>query len=311
MFNIKQDSFYTKDFKHYQLLGWNKYISTTSFLILKELRSIEQSVHYDLNKYAFTNSKPFFIRDNQIMDLLGIGGRNTVRNAIKQLEKYNLIQILGDRSKNKTGTATEYLITKPIPIPKEIKTPETFLKLYGEIWCYKEIEELKKLHEVEEGSETEHFIDTNIPEVQTKTPRVGDETEPQLRLKNKTQTTEVENSNNEKNPQIKNIIEALTTVEEFSKFNISDTVIRLSKDYNLEDIEIVSLYFKQKGFWSDEREAGSLYSILKYCIENIERYTLNSNSAASTPTIEEFTKNSFLSDEKPIEYNHDPESFSF
>ena len=118
-----QDNFYVKDFRHYQLLGWQHYLGTTAFLVLKELWAMEQTTNYHINKNAFLQSRVFSVSDKQLMELLGIGSKNTIKDAILKLEKYKLIKIISDRNKNHIGFATEYLITKPIPIPQNIRVP--------------------------------------------------------------------------------------------------------------------------------------------------------------------------------------------
>ncbi len=304
-----QDNFYVKDFRHYQLLGWQHYLGTTAFLVLKELWAMEQTTNYHINKNAFLQSREFSVSDKQLMELLGIGSKNTIKDAILKLEKYKLIKIISDRNKNHIGFATEYLITKPIPIPENIRVPKTLNALNGEVRCKQIIDELISLNHMvaESDTSTEDNIEHGSEKDETSS---SQNLPPNKEPRPKTKTSskgDVFYMN--KDPKIRTIVESLSKVKEFQRFDIKSDVHKLHKDYSIDVLEKVAYYYEQKG---QNTHVRNLYSYLKKACENIDDYLLNNDNLEKLGDVDtEFFKNSKVDEIIELEYEHDAEAFNF
>ncbi|MDN4094371.1 hypothetical protein QYF48_16300 [Brevibacillus agri] len=145
--------FYTMDSNFYELLGWQHYIGSTGLAIIKALWKIEQAYHFRKELNWEIASEKIIISDKELGELIGVSS-DTIKRTVEGhkgstgLIGYGLISTLNDRAKNRIGTATEWIITKPIPFPEEINTPSSFKKIYGEVWCEQQIERLEELHKI-------------------------------------------------------------------------------------------------------------------------------------------------------------------
>ncbi|GEC90710.1 hypothetical protein [Brevibacillus brevis] len=146
--------FYTMDTNFYELLGWQHYIKDCGLAVMKMLWKLEQIYHFRKQRDWETESEEVIVSDAELAELIGTS-LNSIKRAIngdKKLGKiglieYGLIRPIKDRRFNKKGEATQWIITKPIPFPEEIRTPQAFITLFGIVWCEQQIERLKELHE--------------------------------------------------------------------------------------------------------------------------------------------------------------------